>query len=83
MLSVPFTEGMPEIPTAETTARRERSIRLAVLTSFVSKAGTILLQLLSIPLAVRGWAARNSDFTPRSISRSRLFRCYRLASARR
>ena len=53
MLSVPFTEGMPEIPTAETTARRERSIRLAVLTSFVSKAGTILLQLLSIPLAVR------------------------------
>ena len=53
MLSVPSTEGMSEISTAETTARRDRSIRLAVLTSFVSKAGTILLQLLSIPLAVR------------------------------
>ena len=33
--------------------RRSRSIRLAVATSFVSKAGTILLQLLSIPIAVR------------------------------
>lgn len=33
--------------------RRSRSIRLAVVTSFVSKAGTILLQLLSIPIAVR------------------------------
>lgn len=33
--------------------RRSRSIRLAVVTSFVSKAGTILLQLLSIPLAIR------------------------------
>ncbi|MFT3990475.1 MAG: oligosaccharide flippase family protein [Luteolibacter sp.] len=34
-------------------ARRDRSIRLAVLTSFLSKAGTILLQLVSIPIAVR------------------------------
>lgn len=32
---------------------RSRSIRLAVITSFVSKAGTILLQLLSIPIAIR------------------------------
>lgn len=53
MLSVSSTEGMPEISTTETTARRDRSIRVAVLSSFVSKAGTVLLQLLSIPLAVR------------------------------
>ena len=33
--------------------RRSRSIRLAVITSFLSKAGTVLLQLLSIPIAVR------------------------------
>lgn len=32
---------------------RERSIRLAVITSMVSKSGTILLQLVSIPIAVR------------------------------
>jgi O-antigen/teichoic acid export membrane protein len=42
----------------ETTAdshahHRNASIRLAVITSFLSKAGTILLQLLSIPIAVR------------------------------
>ncbi len=53
MLSVPSTEGMAESSTAETSSRRNRSIRLAVATSFVSKGGTILLQLLSIPLAVR------------------------------
>ncbi len=53
MLSLPSTEGMSEILAAETTRRRDRSIRLAVITSFVSKFGTILLQLLSIPLAVR------------------------------
>jgi O-antigen/teichoic acid export membrane protein len=34
-------------------SRRNRSIRLAVITSFLSKAGTVLLQLLSIPIAVR------------------------------
>ncbi len=34
-------------------ARRDRSIRLAVVTSFLSKAGTGLLQLLAIPIAVR------------------------------
>ncbi len=33
--------------------KRDRSIRLAVVTSFLSKAGTALLQLLAIPLAVR------------------------------
>lgn len=33
--------------------KRNRSIRLAVITSFVSKFGTILLQLLSIPVAIR------------------------------
>ncbi|MGL4400819.1 MAG: lipopolysaccharide biosynthesis protein [Luteolibacter sp.] len=44
---------MPAISTAETTRHRDRSIRLAVVTSFVSKAGTILLQLLSIPIAIR------------------------------
>ncbi|QJE94716.1 lipopolysaccharide biosynthesis protein [Luteolibacter luteus] len=34
-------------------ARRDRSIKLAVVTSFVSKAGTALFQLLSIPVAIR------------------------------
>ena len=34
-------------------ARRDRSIRLAVVTSFLSKAGTMLFQALSIPIAVR------------------------------
>ncbi len=38
---------------AEAGAHRDRSIRMAVVTSFLSKAGNILLQLLSIPLAVR------------------------------
>lgn len=33
-------------------ARRNRSIRLAVATSFLSKAGTALFQLLSIPIAI-------------------------------
>jgi O-antigen/teichoic acid export membrane protein len=33
-------------------ARRDRSIRLAVVTSFLSKAGTALFQLLSIPIAI-------------------------------
>ena len=33
-------------------ARRDRSIRLAVVTSFLSKAGTLLLQALSIPIAI-------------------------------
>ena len=43
---------MPKTTTAES-GRRNRSIRLAVLTSFASKAGTILLQLISIPIAIR------------------------------
>lgn len=46
-------EGMPESTTAENSIRRDRSIRLAVVTSLVSKLGTVLLQLISIPLAVR------------------------------
>ncbi|RYD45945.1 MAG: hypothetical protein EOP83_30465, partial [Verrucomicrobiaceae bacterium] len=33
-------------------ARRDRSIRLAVVTSFLSKGGTALFQLLSIPIAI-------------------------------
>jgi O-antigen/teichoic acid export membrane protein len=45
---------MPESDETTTHAtRRDRSIRLAVLTSFLSKAGTILLQFLAIPIAVR------------------------------
>ncbi len=48
------SESLPATASdAETGGRRNRSIRLAVITSFVSKAGTILLQLLSIPVAIR------------------------------
>ncbi|WP_367871992.1 lipopolysaccharide biosynthesis protein [Luteolibacter sp. Populi] len=47
----------PPAPRADDTAghgaRRDRSIRLAIATSFLSKAGTALFQLLSIPLAIR------------------------------
>lgn len=53
MLGMSSSAGMPELSSSESTSRRDRSIRLAVVTSFVSKAGTILLQLLSIPIAVR------------------------------
>jgi O-antigen/teichoic acid export membrane protein len=53
MLSTASSEAMPDPSTVESTHRRDRSIRLAVVTSFVSKFGTILLQLLSIPIAVR------------------------------
>ena len=52
MLSTASSEEMPESSAAETANRRDRSIRLAVVTSFVSKFGTILLQLLSVPIAV-------------------------------
>jgi O-antigen/teichoic acid export membrane protein len=38
---------------AQHTARRNLSIRLAVVTSFMSKAGNALLQLLALPLAIR------------------------------
>ena len=44
---------MSVIAATESAAHRDRSIRLAVGTSFVSKAGTILLQLVSIPLAAQ------------------------------
>lgn len=53
MLSTASSEEMPDSSAAETANRRDRSIRLAVVTSFVSKFGTILLQLLSIPIAVK------------------------------
>ncbi|MCB1205620.1 MAG: hypothetical protein KDN18_15265 [Verrucomicrobiae bacterium] len=35
-----------------TAAHRDRSLRLAVITSLISKAGTIVLRLVSIPIAV-------------------------------
>jgi O-antigen/teichoic acid export membrane protein len=38
---------------ASHSARRDRSIRLAVVTSFLSKGGTALFQLVSIPIAMR------------------------------
>lgn len=53
MLSTASTEDMTELANAENAARRDHSIRLAVLTSFLSKAGTILLQAVSIPIAIR------------------------------
>ncbi|MES2660589.1 MAG: lipopolysaccharide biosynthesis protein [Verrucomicrobiota bacterium] len=43
---------MSESSTAESGHRRNRSIRLAVGTSFISKLSTILLQLVSIPIAI-------------------------------
>lgn len=52
MLSVASPESMPDTASLES-SRRNRSIRLAVITSFVSKAGTILLQAISIPIAIR------------------------------
>ncbi|MES2475367.1 MAG: hypothetical protein V4640_06280 [Verrucomicrobiota bacterium] len=51
MLEAALNSAMAGPDAAE--KKRERSIRLAVATSFVSKAGTILLQLLAIPIAVR------------------------------
>ncbi len=53
MLSSASTESMSEISTQENASLRDRSIRQAVATSFVSKAGTVLLQLLAIPIATR------------------------------
>jgi O-antigen/teichoic acid export membrane protein len=52
-LSQETTTGIAEDEKAGHSARRDRSIRLAVATSFLSKAGTALFQLLSIPVAVR------------------------------
>ena len=46
MESEPITDG-------DSTVRRNRSIRSAVLTSVLSKAGNALLQLLAIPVAIR------------------------------
>ena len=53
MLVAAVADGMGESEKSKHSARRERSIRLAVATSLVSKLGTVFLQLLSIPLAVR------------------------------
>lgn len=53
MLNVASPECMLDSSSAESAFRRNRSIRLAVVTSFVSKAGTVLLQLISIPIAMR------------------------------
>jgi O-antigen/teichoic acid export membrane protein len=44
-------EPIPQNP--DHAARRNLSIRSAVLTSFLSKAGTAFLQLLAIPIAIR------------------------------
>ncbi len=44
---------MPPSPDIDHAARRNLSIRLAVVTSFLSKTGTALLQLLAIPVAIR------------------------------
>ncbi|MBK1882378.1 oligosaccharide flippase family protein [Luteolibacter pohnpeiensis] len=44
---------MPVTESNEAAVRRDRSIRLAVVTSLISKAGNILLQLVSIPVAFR------------------------------
>lgn len=52
-MSAAVIEDMPDSANAESSVRRDRSIRLAVATSLVSKVGTVLLQLISIPLAVR------------------------------
>lgn len=55
MLKLRMADGTSSTGADEGThaARRSRSVRLAVITSFLSKAGTVLLQLLSIPIAVR------------------------------
>lgn len=57
MLNAAFWSSKPshrlEQEDTKNAARRDRSIRLAVVTSFLSKAGTGLLQLLAIPIAVR------------------------------
>jgi O-antigen/teichoic acid export membrane protein len=47
------TVSMLELVPPTTAHQRDSSIRWAVITSFVSKFGTILLQLISMPLAVR------------------------------
>ena len=45
--------GEDEARDGDAAGRRNRSIRRAVCTSFASKAGTALLQLVSIPIAIR------------------------------
>ncbi|MEM9282084.1 MAG: hypothetical protein AAGA96_09675 [Verrucomicrobiota bacterium] len=40
------------VPTSDNAKHRDRSIRLAVLTSLISKSGTVILRLVSIPIAI-------------------------------
>lgn len=51
--SAPLPDQTMEDELTKHASRRDRSIKLAVVTSFLSKAGTILLQFLAIPIAVR------------------------------
>jgi len=44
---------MTEPATEDFTAHRNRAIRLAVVTSLVSKCGTLVLRVVSIPIAIR------------------------------
>ncbi len=54
MLSAsPAADMSEETPEETASSKRDRSIKLAVVTSFVSKFGTILLQLISVPIAMR------------------------------
>ena len=43
----------PDSPAPDASSHRDRSIRLAVWTSLISKLGTIVLRLISIPVAIR------------------------------
>lgn len=45
--------SFPEPTSVGTAAYRDRSLRLAVITSLISKVGTIVLRLVSIPIAIR------------------------------
>lgn len=45
---MPLSESTPD----GTAAHRDRSLRLAVITSLISKVGTIVLRLVSIPIAI-------------------------------
>lgn len=53
MLDAASSDAMTDPASSQNARRRDRSIRLAVAGSLVSKVGTVALQLLSIPLAVR------------------------------
>ncbi len=42
----------PDLQTSDPSLHRDRSLRLAVITSLISKVGTIVLRLVSIPVAI-------------------------------